>query len=61
LLREAFWSVVTPVSRDHDYVIVARPDTSALAEREGAAGFERELRELIAQIHARHEAKEVGA
>ena len=54
LLRQAFWSVVTP-SGDHDYVIVARPDTAALAEREGVAGFERDLRELMAQLEGRRD------
>jgi ribonuclease P protein component len=53
LLRQAFWSVATAVATDHDYVIVARPDTAALAEHEGVAGFERELRELIDQLIAR--------
>jgi ribonuclease P protein component len=55
LLREAFWSVVPPASGDHDYVIVARPDTAGLAEREGVTGFERELRGLIEQLTARRE------
>ena len=54
LLRQAFWSVVA-ASGDHDYVIVARPDTAALAEREGVEGFERDLRELIAQLGARRD------
>jgi ribonuclease P protein component len=53
LLRQAFWSVATPVSGDHDYVIVARPDTAGLAEREGVTGFERELRALVDQLMAR--------
>jgi ribonuclease P protein component len=53
LLRQTFWSVATPIAGDHDYVIVARPDTAQLAEREGAAGFERELRDLIDQLVAR--------
>lgn len=53
LLRQAFWSVATPAAADHDHVIVARPDTAELAEREGVAGFERELIELIEQLIAR--------
>jgi ribonuclease P protein component len=53
LLRQAFWSVADPLPGEHDYVIVARPDTAALAEREGAAGFEQDLRELIEQLTAR--------
>ena len=59
LLREAFWSVVPPASGDHDYVIVARPDTAALAEREGAAGFERDLRGLNEQLTAKREGRPV--
>jgi ribonuclease P protein component len=55
LLRQAFWEVAPPVSGDHDYVIVARPDTAALAEREGVAGFERELRDLIGKLGAAQE------
>jgi ribonuclease P protein component len=50
LLREAFWSVVTPLPGEHDYVIVARPDTVGLAEREGVSGFERDLRDLVAEL-----------
>jgi ribonuclease P protein component len=60
LLREAFWSVVPPASGDHDYVIVARPETAALAEREGAAGFERDLRGLNEQLTAKREGRPVG-
>jgi ribonuclease P protein component len=56
LLREAFWSVLEPTGQDHDYVVVARPDTAALAEREGAAGFERDLRALIDDLAARQPA-----
>jgi ribonuclease P protein component len=52
LLRQAFWSVATAPG-DLDYVIVARPETAALAEREGVAGFERELSDLVAQLNAR--------
>jgi ribonuclease P protein component len=53
LLREAFWSVATALPGEHDYVIVARPDTATLAEREGAAGFEQDLRDLIEQLTSR--------
>jgi ribonuclease P protein component len=52
LLRQAFWSVAEPAG-DHDYVIVARPDTADLAERAGVAGFEQDLRGLIEQLAAR--------
>jgi ribonuclease P protein component len=53
LLREAFWSVSAPLPSEYDYVIVARPDTAALAEREGVGGFERDLRELLDQLAER--------
>jgi ribonuclease P protein component len=58
LLREAFWSVLEPGSQDQDYVVVARPDTAAMAEREGVAGFERDLRALMAQLASRKPAAE---
>jgi ribonuclease P protein component len=60
LLREAFWSVATPLGGDHDYVIVARPDTASLAEREGAAGFERDLRDLLEELAARRPSPDSG-
>jgi ribonuclease P protein component len=50
VLREAFWSLAERVPADHDYVIVARADARGLDEREGAAGVERELAELVAKI-----------
>jgi ribonuclease P protein component len=53
LLRQAFWSVACPGPGDHDYVIVARPDTASLAELEGVAGFERDLGDLLEQLVAR--------
>lgn len=47
-LREAFWSIEgTPEA--HDFVLVARPDIAGLVEREGTAGVETALRELLAQ------------
>jgi ribonuclease P protein component len=51
LLREAFWATVGDVPPDHDFVVVARPDVSALAEREGLAGVQRELRELVEKVN----------
>jgi ribonuclease P protein component len=50
LLREAFWSAADGLPVDHDYVIVARPESSDLAERERLAGIERELAELIDKL-----------
>ena len=47
-LREAFWKLdLEPTG--HDYVLVARPDSAALVEREGTAGVEAALRELLAE------------
>jgi ribonuclease P protein component len=47
-LREAFWGLDADLPADHDFVLVARPDIAALVEREGTAGVETALRELIA-------------
>ena len=47
LLREAFWASVGELPDGHDFVIVARPESSELAGREGEAGIERSLRELL--------------
>jgi ribonuclease P protein component len=49
-LREAFWSVAGELPGDHDFVIVARSDADGLAERDGAGGFERELRDLARKL-----------
>jgi ribonuclease P protein component len=50
LVREAFWNLAEVLGDDHDYVVVARADAGGLAEREGLAGIERELRELAARL-----------
>jgi ribonuclease P protein component len=47
-LREAFWSVDETLPEGHDFVIVARPDSAGLVEREGTAGVNSALRELLA-------------
>src|SRR4051812_40179495 len=46
LLREAF-RTSPEVAPGRDYVAVARPDAAELAEREGLAGIERALGELL--------------
>jgi ribonuclease P protein component len=46
-LREAFWSLEAELPPDHDFVLVARPDSRGLVEREGTAGLTAALRELI--------------
>lgn len=49
-LREAFWGIgEEKVPRDHDFVLVARPDSAGLVEREGTPGVDVALRELLAQ------------
>ena len=47
LLREAFWRLADTLPDGHDFVVVARPDARELAAREGEAGIERALRELL--------------
>ncbi|MDX6698998.1 MAG: ribonuclease protein component [Solirubrobacteraceae bacterium] len=50
LLREAFRARSETLPTDHDYVVVARPEARDLAEREGLAGVERELDELMEAV-----------
>jgi ribonuclease P protein component len=47
LLRTAFWHVADSLPEGHDFVVVARPESGELAGREGEAGVERSLRELL--------------
>jgi len=47
LLREAFAQARDRVPSGNDVVLVARPDALALAEREGLAGVEASLGELL--------------
>jgi ribonuclease P protein component len=47
LLREAFWAQADALPPGHDFVVVARPEARALAEREGLAGVRRALAELL--------------
>jgi ribonuclease P protein component len=46
LLREAFWAEAERLPDGSDYVVVARPDSRELAEREGMAGVRSALAEL---------------
>jgi ribonuclease P protein component len=48
LLREAFWASADSLPDGHDFVLVARPDITELAQREGEAGVERALGEVLA-------------
>ena len=47
LLREAFWAEAERLPDGSDYVVVARPDSRELAEREGMAGMRTALAELV--------------
>jgi ribonuclease P protein component len=47
LLREAFWTEAERLPAGSDYVVVARPDSRELAEREGMGGVSAALSELV--------------
>jgi ribonuclease P protein component len=47
MLREAFWGLEEELPAGHDFVLVARPDMSGLAEREGADGVLGSLRDAL--------------
>ena len=49
LLREAFSQLEADLRPGHDVVVVARPSAGELAEREGLAGIEASLSELVAR------------
>jgi ribonuclease P protein component len=53
LLREAFVGAEPGLSPGQDIVVVARPEARELAEREGLAGFDASLTELIARAGLR--------
>jgi ribonuclease P protein component len=47
VLREAFWAEAERLPEGSDYVVVARPDSRDLAEREGMPGMQTALAELV--------------
>jgi ribonuclease P protein component len=49
LLREAFASAESGLTQGQDIVLVARPQARELAEREGLAGIDASLTELLAR------------
>jgi ribonuclease P protein component len=53
LLREAFAAAEPGLEAGHDVVIVARPSSAELAEREGLAGLLASLEELISKAGLR--------
>jgi ribonuclease P protein component len=50
VLREAFWEEARRLPAGSDYVVVARPEALALAEREGTAGIRTALAELVDEL-----------
>ena len=46
-LRETFWGLADRLPASHDFVVVARPDLPGLVEREGLAGAQASLEELL--------------
>jgi len=53
LLREAFDGVLGELRAGHDVVVVARPEARELAERDGLAGIDRALADLLGQAGLR--------
>jgi ribonuclease P protein component len=47
VLREAFWEEARRLPEGSDYVVVARPESLGLTEREGADGVRAALAELV--------------
>jgi ribonuclease P protein component len=48
MLRDAFWACGAALPDSHDFVIVARPEMAAIADEQGAAGVEEQLRSVLA-------------
>lgn len=59
LLREAFGHAEGNLKPDQDVVVVARPPAGELAEREGLAGIDGALQELIAKAGLREGSADV--
>lgn len=59
LLREAFAQTEGDLKPDQDVVVVARPPAGQLAEREGLAGVDGALQELIAKAGLREGSADV--
>jgi ribonuclease P protein component len=50
VLREAFWEEARRLPTGSDYVVVARPESRGLAEREGMPGVRAALAELVDEL-----------
>jgi ribonuclease P protein component len=48
-VREAFWGLSEGLPGDFDFVVVARPDSAGLVERDGTNGVDETLRELLTE------------
>jgi ribonuclease P protein component len=55
-LREAFWEEARRLPEGSDYVVVARPESLGLAEREGTQGVRAALAELVDELGSREAA-----
>ena len=55
-LREAFWEEAARLPKGSDYVVVARPESLGLVEREGTEGVRAALVELVDSIGSREAA-----
>jgi ribonuclease P protein component len=47
-LREAFWELAEKLPDGHDFVLVARPEISALIEQDGTDGVRASIEEALA-------------
>jgi ribonuclease P protein component len=56
VLREAFWEEARRLPESSDYVVVARPESLGLTEREGADGVRAALAELVDDLGSREAA-----
>src|SRR3954452_8867867 len=56
VLREAFWEEARRLPAGSDYVVVARPESLGLTEREGADGVRAALAELVDELGSREAA-----
>lgn len=54
-LREAFWGLADALPPRHDFVLVARPEISALIEREGADGVRASIAEALEAASGKRE------
>ena len=56
VLREAFWEEARRLPTGSDYVVVARPESRGLTEREGMPGVRAALAELVNELGGSREA-----